>query len=478
VKNPLLITVLLTITVSFTALSRASDFNLPDLGDESNLVMSPIEQKRLGEKFYQQALVTMDIVHVPELQEYLEQLGNRLTASIGLEKDSFTFFLVNDNSVNAFAVPGGYIGVHTGLLLTANNEAEVASVLGHEIAHVTQQHIPRMISAQQKNLLPNLATILAGILIGGQATEAAIAISSARSIENQLTYTRAFEREADRIGINILANSGYDTNSMADFFELMQRANKIYDTNAPQFLLTHPITSDRIAEAKSRAANYSHGSEYDNSTFSLVHAQLNVMRMKATDAITLYRKKIAESTSSYPLADHYGLALAYMESSQYAEAQKEASKLLAREPGRLLFRLLQAKIDSASNKAEAALENFRKIYAENPASRAAITYLVEQLIRMQQYTQARKILRKAVREHPKNILFYKKLALVESETGMMVDSHRATAEAYALQGNYKSALQQLKIARAQADKDDFYTQASITARIKEIQTLDALSEQK
>ena len=206
----------------------------------------------------------MDLVNDPTLKEYLDNLGNRLIESLGLPKDSFTFFLINDNTVNAFAVPGGYIGVHTGLLLTAANEAEVASVLGHEIAHVTQQHIPRMVSAQKQNMLPNLATLLAGILLGGQATEAAIAITSARSIENQLTFTRSFEREADRIGITVLANSGYDTNSMADFFLRMQQANTLYETNAPQFLLTHPITTDRIAEAKARAANYPHTAKNDN----------------------------------------------------------------------------------------------------------------------------------------------------------------------------------------------------------------------
>src|SRR5210317_1189349 len=166
---------------------QANDFNLPDLGEESHQVMSPLEQKRTGEDFYRQARIYMDFVNDPVVKEYLDQLGNRLIESIGLKKGSFTFFMINDTTVNAFAVPGGYIGVHTGLLLTAKNEAEVASVLGHEIAHVTQQHIPRMISAQKKNLLPNLATLLAGILLGGQATEAAIAISSARSIENQLT---------------------------------------------------------------------------------------------------------------------------------------------------------------------------------------------------------------------------------------------------------------------------------------------------
>ena len=454
----------------------ADDFNLPELGDESHQVMSPLEQKQIGEGFYRQARVYMDLVKDPELIEYLDNLGNRLIQSAGQKKDSFTFFLVNDNTVNAFAVPGGYIGVHTGLLLTAKNEAEVASVLGHEIAHVTQQHIPRMISAQKKNLLPNLATLLAGILLGGQATEAAIAITSARSIESQLTYTRSFEREADRIGISILANSGYDTDAMSDFFLLMQQANTLYETNAPQFLLTHPITTDRIAEAKSRAANYPHTAKNDNTQFELMHAKLTVMNTAAEDAITQYRKKIRDAEPAFILADHYGLALALMKGSKYTEAKKNAVLLREQKADLMPFKILQARIESKQGHGEKALEIFRDTYDSDRSSRSAITYYAEELGQQGKYSEARKVLRKAVRKFPKSVRFYEMLSHAESEHGSQMESHRALSEAYALLGNYQSAIQQLNIARSLAKKDDFYVQASITARIKELKGLKALEK--
>ncbi len=456
---------------------QANDFNLPDLGDESHQVMSPLEQKRTGEDFYRQARIYMDFVNDPVIKEYLDQLGNRLTESIGLKKDSFTFFMINDTTVNAFAVPGGYIGVHTGLLLTAKNEAEVASVLGHEIAHVTQQHIPRMISAQKKNLLPNLATLLAGMLIGGQATEAAIAVTSARSIENQLTFTRSFEREADRIGITILANSGYDTNAMADFFVLMQQANTLYETSAPQFLLTHPITTDRIAEAKARAANLPHTAKNDNTQFTLIHAKLTVMNAEAENAITQYRKKISDS-SSFKLADHYGLALALMKGGKYDTARNETAVLLEKAPDQILFKILQAQIESRAGNHAKSTELFRNIYESDDSSLSAITYYAEELAKQSSFAEARKVLRKAVRKFPTNIQFYEMLSQAEDETGSKQESHRALAEAYALRGNYNSAVQQLNIARSFAKKDDFYVQASITARIKELKALKALEEQK
>ncbi|MFW2438754.1 MAG: M48 family metalloprotease [Arenicellales bacterium] len=469
---------LVFLLIAMPAQGQTSDFNLPDLGDESHNVMSPLEQKRLGEGFYRQARAYMDLVDDPEVKEYLDDLGNRLIEGAGLARDSFTFFMINDRSVNAFAVPGGYIGVHTGLLLTADNEAEVASVLGHEIAHVTQQHIPRMISAQKKNLLPNLATLLAGILLGGQATEAAIAITSARSIDNQLTFTRSFEREADRIGINVLANSGYDTDAMPSFFLRMQQANTLYETNAPQFLLTHPITTDRIAEAKARAANYPHTATYDNTRFTLIHAKLNVMNADANDAESRYRKKIRNNEAAYTLADHYGLALALFKGKKYSEARKETALLLDRIPDQMLFRILEAQITSAQGDKDESLKLFSDIYKSDKSSLSAITYYVKALARQGNYAEARKVLRKAVRKYPKSILFYEMLSQAESETGSKMESHRALAEAYALLGNYPSATQQLNIARSFASKDDFYAQASITARIKEIKSIAALEKQK
>ena len=461
-----LCSILALLLVVMPAQSQTSDFNLPDLGDESHQVMSPLEQKQLGEGFYRQARVYMDLVNDPTLKEYLDNLGNRLIESLGLPKDSFTFFLINDNTVNAFAVPGGYIGVHTGLLLTAANEAEVASVLGHEIAHVTQQHIPRMVSAQKQNMLPNLATLLAGILLGGQATEAAIAITSARSIENQLTFTRSFEREADRIGITVLANSGYDTNSMADFFLRMQQANTLYETNAPQFLLTHPITTDRIAEAKARAANYPHTAKNDNTQFTLMHAKLSVNNLTAKNATAQFRKKTLGSNAT--LADRYGLALALMKGRDYDAARNETALLIEKAPDQVLFKILQAQIESAQGHKKKSLELFRNIYESDKSSLSAITYYAEELAQQSDYTEARQVLRKAVRKFPKSIQFYEMLSQAESKTGSQMESHRALAEAYALIGNYKSAVQQLNIARSLAKKDDFYVQASITAKIKEL----------
>ena len=276
----------------------------------------------------------------------------------------------------------------------------------------------------------------------------------------------------------MLANSGYDTDAMATFFQRMQQANTLYETSAPQFLLTHPITTDRIAEAKARAANYPHTATNSNTRFTLIHAKLSVMNAAADDAESRYRKIISQNGAGFALAGHYGLALSLLKGKKYKEAEKEIALLLDQAPDQMMFRILQAQIASAQGNKDKSLKLFRDIYTTDKSSLSAITYYAEALAHQGNYAEARKVLRKAVRKFPESILFYEMLSHAEDEAGSKMESHRALAEAYALLGNYRSATQQLKIARSLASKDDFYAQASITARLKEIKGLAALEKQK
>src|SRR6185436_6069748 len=193
----------------------------------------------------------------PEVSEYLAALGSRLSqASIGARQD-FEFFAIRDPSINAFALPGGFIAVHTGLISTSETESELASVLSHEIAHVTQRHIARMLGQQQQMQMPMLAALAAAILLGRSrpdlASGAAVA-AQAGAVQTQLSYSRDFEREADRLGFRALETAGFDPHAMAGFFEKMQRASRIADDGTmPGYLRTHPVTIERIADAQNRA---------------------------------------------------------------------------------------------------------------------------------------------------------------------------------------------------------------------------------
>ncbi len=210
----------------------------------------------------------------------------------------------------------------------------------------------------------------------------------------------------------------------------------------------------------------------------LIHAKLSVMKADANAAEDRYREKIRNDKTKFTLADHYGLALSLLKGKKYKKAKKEIALLLDRAPKQILFRILEAQVASAQGDNDKSLKLFRNIYKSDKSSLSAITYYTEALAHHNNYTEARKVLRKAIRKFPKSVLFYEKLSQAESKTGSKMESHRALAEAYALLGNYHSAAQQLNIARSFASKDDFYAQASITARIKEIKNLAALEKEK
>lgn len=233
---------------------------LPDLGDSSQVGFTPAQERKVGEAIIRQIRAQGAYLQDPEVNDYLNELGHRLVVASHDAKQDFEFFAVPDSQINAFALPGGYIGVHTGLILLAQNESELASVLAHEISHVTQRHMARMVANQKNSMLMSLAGLALAILASrgngpnsGQNVQAALAGSQALQAQNQLNFTRDNEYEADRIGFARLIAAGYDPNSMAVFMERLQRANRFAEGTAPSYLRTHPITYERIAEAQSRA---------------------------------------------------------------------------------------------------------------------------------------------------------------------------------------------------------------------------------
>ncbi len=231
---------------------------LPDLGESSAADLSPQMERRIGESIVRDIrLHEAAYVDDAEIQGYLNDLGGRLAANAPGHRQDFEFFAVKDPTLNAFALPGGYIGVHTGLLLAAQSESELAGVLSHEIAHVEQRHIARMVGKQGQANLTSLAALVVAILAAGsnaQVAQAALATGTAVNMQTQLNYTREFEREADRIGMQILESSGYEVQGMASFFVRLQQFGRLYENNAPAYLRTHPLTTERIADMENRAA--------------------------------------------------------------------------------------------------------------------------------------------------------------------------------------------------------------------------------
>ncbi|MGB5728653.1 MAG: M48 family metalloprotease, partial [Thiogranum sp.] len=315
---------------------------MPDFGDSSGSLISPAQEIELGGAFMNSIRAQATLINDPQIDGYIRQLGDRLVANSDAPSYPFTFFVVKDSAVNAFAGPGGYIGIHTGLILTARNESELAGVMAHEIAHVTQRHLLRAYESANQMNLPTVAGMIAAILLG-VATEnadagiAGVSAIQAGNIQRQLNFTRANEKEADRIGIQTLARSGIDPYGMPSFFERLHQSTRLYGNNMPEFLSTHPVTTDRIAESMSRAEEYGHGKELDSLEFQLVRVRLQVLDSNNPQTALKDYQSRAGKTSAGP-AEHYGLALAYWRIGADEKAQKQLLALMKTDPDRAMYR--------------------------------------------------------------------------------------------------------------------------------------------
>ncbi len=460
----------------------ADNTNLPDLGDESLAVISPAQERKLGQDYIRQAHQTLSFMDDPEISEYIQTLGQRLVAHSDEPKQDFRFYVIDNPAINAFALPGGFICVHTGLILATQNEGELASVLAHEIAHVTQRHIPRMIAESQRTTLPALAAVLAGILMassGHQGGEAAIALTGATVAQRQLAFSREFEEEADRIGMHTLARSGFDPHEMPDFFERMQKLNRANETNLPEFLRTHPVTTNRIADSLNRADTYHIHEGPDSLEYLMVRAKIRALTADNPDDIVRgFKDDLAQGKHRNNVdADRYGYALALLRTRQLDTARVQAQKLIERHPNVVFYRVLQAEIEMSAGNYKQALAVYAAAYAKAPSEAALIRYYAGALLKTEHYRQARDLLKTALQQRPDDPILYKMMAEAAGNTGAQYDAHRALAEHYYLIGNPNAALEQLQLA-ARSAGNNFYQQSSVDARIAAIKEEMAANQNK
>ncbi|HEY0562305.1 MAG TPA: M48 family metalloprotease, partial [Methylophilus sp.] len=264
------------------------DLALPELGDISETVLSAQDEQRIAEQILREVATSDEVLQDAEVTDYVQALGGRLAASGPDKRQDFHFFVVKDNSINAFAMPGGVIGVHTGLLLAANTESEFAGVLGHEIGHVTQHHLARMLASQKYDTFKNIASIALALLVARsnpQLASGAMATASASTIQRQLDYTREHEREADRVGLSILGSAGFDVRGMPSFFTTLQRGTRFVEGAAPSFLRTHPLTAERIADVSNRVQTMPYKQVVDSLDFNLVRAKIRATQIYSQYAI-------------------------------------------------------------------------------------------------------------------------------------------------------------------------------------------------
>ncbi|GAB4511590.1 MAG: M48 family metallopeptidase [Sulfuricaulis sp.] len=459
----------------------AGNTSLPDLGDESLAVISPAQERKLGEDLMRQARRSLAFMNDPEINEYIQSLGQRLVSHSDNPRQDFRFFVINNPTINAFAVPGGFIAVHTGLILATQNEAELASVLAHETAHITQRHIPRLIAESQRTTLPALAAVLAGILLasaGHQGGEAAIALTSAAVAQKGINYTRSFEEEADRIGMQILAQSGFDPRAMPAFFEQMQNINRVNDTSLPEFLRTHPVTTNRIADSRNRAEQFRVRLNPDTSDFQHVRAKIRALAPGNQEEIVRgFRENLAQGKYPNANAERYGYAVALLRARQLATARVEIQKLLKQQPSRTSYRILEAETEMTAANYKQALAIYADTYAKAPASAPLMHHYVSALLKAGKQRQARDLLKTALQQRPEDPELYRMLAQAAGGIGAKYEAHKAMAEHYYLSGNPHAAIEQLQLA-ARFAGDNFYLQSSLEARIVAIKEEIALYQKK
>jgi len=455
---------------------RALGQALPDLGSAADAPISAQMERRIGESVVRD-IRTRDPSYLddPEIEDYLGALGARLAQANPGTRLDFDFFVIRDNTINAFALPGGFVGVHTGLITIAETESELASVLGHEIAHVTQRHMARMLGRQQQMQMPVLAGIAAAILLGRSRPDlmaAGVLGAQGAAISAQLSYTREFEREADRVGLQSLQAAGFDARAMAVFFERMQRATRLADDGSvPGYLRTHPLTTERIADAQTRAAELPYRQRLDSPEFQLVRAKLRAESGEPRDALTHFEASLREKRYASEAAARYGLASALLRSNRPKEADAELARLRA--TGSVaMVEGLAARIRQALGDKAGAIALLATARAKYPYSRPLLYAQVEALESGGRTQEALSSATEAQRLYPRDPRLYALQSKAYATLGKRFLQHQAQAEVYVLQGSLPAAIEQLQLARA-ANDGDFYQQSVVDARLKELRAAHA-----
>lgn len=454
--------------------------NLPALGDSASEELSPLAERRLGEEIMRQIRANSDDLDDPDTVEYLNRFGEQLASHAPAGSPGFEFFAVKDPSINAFALPGGFIGVHTGLLLSSQSESELAGVIGHEMGHVTQRHIARSLAAQREASYGTLALLALAILAGragnGQVAQAAAAGGVGFAAQNQLAFSREAEREADRVGVQFLEDSGFDVTGMVDFFGRLQQANRFYERAAPAYLRTHPLTTERIADIQGRVREARYRQRLDSPEFQLVRARLRVIQDDTAqgwrEARIAFGEQLRNGTTALRPAAHYGLALLALRQRDYPVARRELdgarADLRARSP---MLDKLAVEIASQSGDKAGAIELARAARNQFPQSRMLAVGYAEALQQAERHDEAIAFLRDQINLYRQEPNLYSMIAKSYAARANDLQTHKALAESFYLRGNLRGAVDQLQMARRSRAAADFYEASQIDARTREIQRL-------
>lgn len=456
---------------------------LPELGDVASTDLSLATEKKIGQQIMHQ-IRWRDNSYLDDsdVESYLNQLGGRLVAVSNDPGLGFQFFPINDPSINAFAMPGGFIGVHTGLLLTAQSESELAGVLAHEISHVTQRHIARQVYQSGKLGIASMVAMGLALLAArssSQAAGAAIVTSQAGVASAQLAFSRDFEREADRQGFEIMRRSGFEVRGMSAFFERLQKAVRLYENNASAYLRTHPLTGERLTDMQNREEALPYRQVVDSDDFLLVRAKLRAMQGTPREAIKDFEGLLRDRKYASEAAAHYGLAYAYFLAKDWNNAEREARLARRQKISSAMLERLLADIRIAQRDVAGGLAIYREAMVRFPTHQGLLYGYAAALIADRRFDEALLFIDGQLQSYPQDVRLFKMRAESYAGLGRRAQQHRALSEVAALQGDTAAAVQQLTLAQAAGDAD-FYELSAIEARLREMKQrqLDELKEKR
>lgn len=456
------------LTLSCLVAQPAFTNDLPSLGDASSSIVSPEQEHLLGRAWLSLLRGQVKQLSDPQLKDYVENSVYRLAETSQLQDRRLEFVLLDSPQLNAFAAPGGIIGVNGGLFIHAQTEAEYASVMAHELAHLSQRHFARGLEAQQRMQLPLMAAMLAGVVAAaagaGDAGIAAIVSTQAAAIQAQRRFSRQNEQEADRIGIVNLERAGYDPRAMPSMFGRLMRQYR-YDQKPPEFLLTHPVSESRIADTTNRAEQYPQGGAQDSLRYQLMRARTQ-LKFESTPGVEAKRFRAMLNENPEMDAARYGLALAQIKAGQLADASSSLAPLLAKAPDDLSYNLAQIELDITANRLQQAQTRILRLLQLYPGNYPVRQMQIDLLMEKGETQQAERELDKLAEQRRQDPDIWYQVAEVRGLSGNIVGLHQARAEYFALVGDYDQGIEQLNLAKRRAS--NFQISARIDARQKQL----------
>ncbi len=462
-----------TVALLFPALQQTLQANeLPILGDSSSDIISLDEEYRLGNAWVRLLRAQAPLLNDPLTTSYVRQLLQQLSVYSQLQDRRLTLVMIDNNSLNAFAVPGGVVGVNTGLFLYSRTESEFASVLAHELSHLSQRHYAQRLAEEQKSLPLQLATTLAGILLmassDSQAGAAAIMAGQAAAAQRSLAFSRSNEQEADRVGMQVLVDSGFDPRAMPTMFSQLQRSTTNLGHKPPEFLLTHPVTESRIADALNRSAQLPQSGRVNSLDYQIIRTRIQVLAQNSPS--NAYHKYLDAVDSDASPANRYGLAFSALRSGHYQQAQQQLDILLQQQPKLLPFRLLQAELWNAADQPEQATGLLQPLLALYPNSHPITMLLAQSLHQQGLQQQVVDLLQSHSRDYPGDLQLWYQLAEAYGLAKNIKGVHLARAEYFLLTAAVPKAREHLQLALKQPGLTE-HEKLLIEQRIKDAEQL-------